>query len=181
AQLNLSTLRVVGASHLMTWQLKQPRILEFVFENINLPDSISNEPGSHGFVEFEIQPNSDLPLGVTIKNRAAIYFDYNAPVITSYVTTPIATSSVSDELAFEPLTIAPNPATTLAQIQLPRPLQATGTLRVWQADGKNVHLAQLPVGATQWSLDLSAWVPGVYWLEIQSEGLVKWTGKLIKQ
>jgi hypothetical protein len=45
-------------------------------------DSVHNEPKSHGYVVFRIKPLNTLATGDTIPNKAAIYFDYNAPVIT---------------------------------------------------------------------------------------------------
>lgn len=83
--LDLSTFKFKGASHPVNVQLLPNRELHFIFSNINLPDSTTNEPGSHGFVTFSIVPNENtLPLSL-IKNRAGIYFDFNEPVITDYV------------------------------------------------------------------------------------------------
>jgi hypothetical protein len=81
--LDLATLKVIATSHPCTWRLRSERILEFLFANIALPDSISDEPASHGFAAFTIQPRRDLAQGDSIHNRAAIYFDFNAPVITN--------------------------------------------------------------------------------------------------
>ena len=69
--------------------------LEFVFENILLPDSTTNFAGSNGFVQFEIQPLPDLPLGTQIKNNAAIFFDFNAPI-----TTNTAINTISEPSTF---------------------------------------------------------------------------------
>ena len=82
--LDLATLNVIGTSHPCTWRLINGRVLEFLFANIALPDSISNEPGSHGFAAFSIQPRSNLAQGDSIHNRVAIYFDFNAPVLTNH-------------------------------------------------------------------------------------------------
>lgn len=59
-------------------------IAKFIFHNINLPDSTSDEPGSHGFVQFSIQQRAGNFNGAVIQNRASIYFDNNPPVITNY-------------------------------------------------------------------------------------------------
>ena len=58
--------------------------MKFVFDNINLPDSISNEPGSHGYIEYTIRPRRDISEGAYITNRASIFFDLNSPIITNY-------------------------------------------------------------------------------------------------
>ncbi len=82
-QLDASTLRVTDASHPYSWRLYGESILEVRFDPIFLPDSFSNEPASHGFVAFNIRTQPNLPDGDSVLNRAAIYFDYNDPVITN--------------------------------------------------------------------------------------------------
>jgi hypothetical protein len=63
--------------------------MEFKFENILLVDSNTNEPLSHGFVRYRIQPKTNLSAGDSITNFAAIYFDFNEPVITNTAKTII--------------------------------------------------------------------------------------------
>ena len=84
-QLDITTLRVGGASHSFSWALNPERELVFTFDNIQLLDSTSNEPESHGFVNFSISPRVDLLPGERIENRVGIYFDFNDPVITNTV------------------------------------------------------------------------------------------------
>lgn len=57
-------------------------IAQWYFSNILLPDSNVNELGSHGFLKFKVKPLPIASTGFQIKNKASIYFDYNAPVIT---------------------------------------------------------------------------------------------------
>ena len=57
--------------------------------NIMLPDSNVNEAASHGFIRFRVKPVSTLTLGNTVPNKAAIYFDYNTPVVTNTAITTI--------------------------------------------------------------------------------------------
>ena len=100
--LDLSTLRVGGGSHPFTWQLESDRRLVFTFNNILLPDSLTNEIRSQGLVNFSIKPIPDIAFGTTINNKAAIYFDFNEPVITDSITrtilTPVFASSTHLEL-----------------------------------------------------------------------------------
>ena len=81
-QLLLNTLEVTASSHTCKTTMKS-NIVFFEFLNILLPDSNVNEIKSHGFVSFKIKPHASVPAGETINNKAAIYFDYNAPVITN--------------------------------------------------------------------------------------------------
>ena len=89
-KLNLSTIEFVNASHPvnLNW-INYQRNMEFKFENILLVDSNTNEPLSHGFVHYRIQPKTNLSAGDTIPNFAAIYFDFNEPVITNTAKTII--------------------------------------------------------------------------------------------
>lgn len=47
-----------------------------------LPPNVLSPEGM-GFVGFEVDLLSDLPSGTVIENNAAIYFDFNAPIITN--------------------------------------------------------------------------------------------------
>ena len=82
-KLDLSTFIPVFASHDYSAILNGDGLLEFHFDNIVLPDSASDEPGSQGYVVFRIQPISGLVGGDVINNTASIYFDDNAPIITN--------------------------------------------------------------------------------------------------
>ncbi|MDV7396849.1 hypothetical protein RZS08_35955, partial [Arthrospira platensis SPKY1] len=66
--LDPGSIRIGPASHPFRWDLSGNGLLEFRFEEINLPDSSSNEPASHGFVSFRIAQRNHLPLGTDIYN-----------------------------------------------------------------------------------------------------------------
>ncbi len=115
--LNPATLRVLNASHPFTWSLHGNGIVEFRFDGINLPDSTSDEPGSHGFVQFSVQPRSTLQLGAMADNTAYIYFDFNAPIITNTVTTTVV--STHEPILTIQLSAMPNPAHERVSILFP--------------------------------------------------------------
>jgi uncharacterized repeat protein (TIGR01451 family) len=81
-ELLLNTLELTASSHGCKATVKD-NVVYFELLNILLPDSNANEMKSHGFVSFRIKPHPSVPSGSTINNKAAIYFDYNAPVITN--------------------------------------------------------------------------------------------------
>lgn len=91
--LDLASLQIMAASHPYRLSLLNDRILEFTFDPIILPDSISNEPASHGFIKYSIVPNAAIPIGARAYNTAYIYFDFNTPVQTNTVETTISTAS----------------------------------------------------------------------------------------
>ncbi len=86
AFLTPATLQAGASSHSYELEVYDKNIVKFTFSNILLVDSTRNEPASHGFVKFKVQQSAAAALGSVIQNKAAIYFDYNAPVITNLTT-----------------------------------------------------------------------------------------------
>ncbi|WP_052600073.1 T9SS type A sorting domain-containing protein [Aureispira sp. CCB-QB1] len=84
--LDVNSVRIVGKSHpkLVTHVLPG-NVLRFEFQKINLPDSTTNENNSHGFIIFEVYPLQTIPNSTLLSNSAAIYFDFNDPIITNTV------------------------------------------------------------------------------------------------
>jgi uncharacterized repeat protein (TIGR01451 family) len=118
SQFDLASLQVIAASHPFYARQSNSRTkIEFFFENINLPPASADEPGSHGYVTFKIKPYHALAVGQIIENQAAIYFDYNFPMVTNTVTTtiaPLATQAFGQGRLFA---VYPNPASTQLNIQ----------------------------------------------------------------
>lgn len=114
--LDYSTFHDVELSHEGSYTLYENGVLKFEFYNIELPDSVSNEPQSHGFVEFKILPRKDCPEEAVILNKASIQFDYNDFIITNTVFNTVV-SNVYTEKSLE-LLIYPNPTRTDAVAEI---------------------------------------------------------------
>jgi uncharacterized repeat protein (TIGR01451 family) len=109
--LDLYSLQIIGSSHNVTPYLLPGRTVKFMFTNINLPDSTTNEELSHGYVAYKINLNTGLAPATEIKNTGYIYFDYNAPVVTNTTLNTIELSSGIHTKAAGSLSVWPNPAT----------------------------------------------------------------------
>ncbi len=83
--LDFESMRVLSTSHDMVPEALPGNILRFLFEDINLAAQSVDEPNSHGYVTFEIWPETNVLPETEIENSAAIYFDFNAPIITNTV------------------------------------------------------------------------------------------------
>ena len=79
--LDISTFQLMGASHDVSVR-SYNRIVKFIFDDIHLPDSTSDEANSKGFVQFRINSIPEAYVGDVIRNSANIYFDNNPPIIT---------------------------------------------------------------------------------------------------
>lgn len=110
SRLQLSSLEIVSSSHpaVVSWNSWE-RNMQFIFHNIMLPDSSANEPLSHGFIRYRIKTRQTLIAGDSIVNFAAIYFDYNDPVITNSVRTDIVLPTFINEGIGDRISVIPNP------------------------------------------------------------------------
>ncbi|MDC3309272.1 choice-of-anchor L domain-containing protein, partial [Crocinitomicaceae bacterium] len=81
--LNIFTVTPGVASHPYTFKMYGPRVLEWTFEDIQLPDSTTNEEASNGFLTFHVDQVPDLAPGTVINNDADITFDFELPITTN--------------------------------------------------------------------------------------------------
>ncbi|MFD2512359.1 IPT/TIG domain-containing protein [Pontibacter locisalis] len=114
--LDLSTLQLGAASHSYRYNVSgmgKP-VITWTFDNIMLPDSTSDEPGSHGFIQFTIKPKAGLPEKTAVENFADIFFDFNSPVRTNTTVNHIYDMPpvVNEEVRLEAEQIIASPAIT---------------------------------------------------------------------
>ena len=98
ANLDMSTFKVVNSSFPVQ-TIVDEHFIEFYFRNIWLPDSLSNEPESHGFVSYEIKPKPGLDDFTLVENTAHIVFDFNPAIVTNTVS-----STLVDEICYDTFT-----------------------------------------------------------------------------
>ncbi len=97
----------LGSSHTADVKLTNNK-LEFIFQNIKLPHKAINEPASHGWVAFKIKPKASVVVGDSLNNKAAIYFDFNFPIITNTATTVVTNTSAPVPVKLEYFSVANN-------------------------------------------------------------------------
>ena len=154
--------------------------LKFNFNNINLADSFSNEPASHGFVTFKAKLTPNLNLGTVIENTAYIYFDFNAPIVTNTAmnTIDLITSSHFQTVNND-ISVFPNPAKDELFISINHfKSKALSYLELYNISGQKV-LDQVILQNNS-KVDLSALSKGLYLLKTNVDGQVS-TVKIIKE
>jgi len=165
-----------------TFRMYGPRILEWKFNNIMLPDSNVNEPASHGFVTFKVNQVPNLPNGTVIENSAAIYFDFNAPIITntSWHTIndnffiSIAVTQVQSEN--NTTKIFPNPTTGIITIQIDQDFN-TATIQTFNTLGQLVSTNRTREARSNLTLPKEA---GIYFIRVEIDGVLH-THKVVKK
>ncbi len=180
SELDLNTFVMHRASHNYDLVING-NILTWRFFNINLPDSNANEPASHGFIEYSISPKPGLADGTTIENEAAIYFDFNAPVITKTTLNTMQTSlaGIADTETNDQFIVYPNPASQDLTL-IPR-FEISGRIDVSIVDLLGKHIQTVYQGSyipsSSIKTNVSPLAKGMYLLRIQHQGglsQVKW-------
>lgn len=180
--LDPASIKPGASSHHYQFDLTGPGIATFLFENILLPDSNVNQAGSNGFVQFSIRPRADAPLETVIENDAAIYFDFNDPVITNTVFHRLGENFLVD--TWQPrqpgaeISVSPNPfgdRTTLAI----KGLKKDGRLLLHVFDLQGMLVREQATSSAVFQLERGDWQAGVYLFNITQDGKPVGSGKLI--
>lgn len=111
--LDINSLHILHATHNANMYV-DGRTVKFRFDNINLPDSGTNMKGSMGAITYGIKQKVALLAGTKINNTAAIYFDYNSPIITNTTLNTInIPTNIQNVVAGDlSASVYPNPANT---------------------------------------------------------------------
>ncbi|MEZ4979341.1 MAG: T9SS type A sorting domain-containing protein [Chitinophagales bacterium] len=180
SNLDIHTLRNIQASHDFIMTIENNNELVFTFNNIQLPPKDVDEAASQGYVAFAISQNGELPVGTSIENTAAIYFDFNEAVITNTVVNTIVekTTGIKDANLDNLLSVYPNPSKGSFQVNLDAG-EIAKNVKVLDVLG-NVVLVLESSNSNNFLLNLEHSVAGVYFLEVEtSQGIA--IQKLIKQ
>lgn len=185
ATLDVRSIQLGATSHpyYLNLLFEGRNVLIFRFENINLPDSMASPEMSRGFVGFSIKRKPGLPIGTVIRNRAAIYFDFNAPVITNWaesiLTAPVGTAAARDKKP--KLLLSPNPTTGVFSVELSDTPSPETLLRVLSLTGQVVSETRIEPGSRRFMLDAGGLPAGLYVMQAISEGKIWAAEKFVKQ
>lgn len=160
-----STFAYLGSSHHPFTQING-NVVKFTFGNINLPDSTSDEPNSHGYIQYKIKVDESLPIGSTIENTAAIYFDFNAPVITNTTYNTVVAPTGFDEINNQQLHVYPNPANNQILIKTSNISVLNGTISIHDLTGKSIYSEKFKLNEHR--IDVGYLSKGVYFIVLET-------------
>jgi large repetitive protein len=175
-KLDFTAFEMVAASHKFEVQVvpdtnkvkRNYTVIKWIFDNINLLDSTSKEACSHGFVKYRFKNISTKTnyMKDSILNKAAIYFDFNPPVLTDTATTKFSTLTVSSleqyNLEFRAY---PNPTNGIVNIELAH--EADATIEVFNAVGQAISRQILRGSNGQ--VEMSGFQTGFYIVKIKTQ------------
>jgi hypothetical protein len=162
SDLDPSTLQIIGSTHTMEVDYLSGDVLKFNFNNINLPDSFSNEPQSHGWLRYTIAQDANLTPGTVIENTAYIFFDINPAIITNTTVNTIINPSGIAEQVNLPVQVYPVPASSEIQVRFGSDI--SGTITLMNTLGQSVHTQ--PLNGNAALIDVRMLPAGVYQLQV---------------
>ena len=182
AGLDLSTFEAGVASHTFQFQATGRQLI-WTFPNINLPDSLNNEPESRGFVTFRIKAKSTLLPGDKIINSATIYFDNLEGIATNEVENFIQHQNTGNSRKVSSLDIFPNPASGVVTVQFSGNVTQTEnldlqTLEVYDLQGRPVF-EKSDIGSYRTQLDLQVLPRGHYLVKGIDNNGEQYLGKIV--
>lgn len=181
--LDPATIQSGASSHPYRMDLLGEDILQFTFSNIMLPDSNINEAASHGFVHFRIAQQKDNPLETVIENSAAIYFDFNEPIITNTTFHTIGEDfvevmSATHEVFLPQVEVLfyPNPFVETATIDVKGMKTNQLLLRLYTSTGQLVR--EELMRAAPYTFQREGLQSGLYFFELMADGVLVSNGKM---
>ncbi|MEM6965473.1 MAG: FG-GAP-like repeat-containing protein [Bacteroidota bacterium] len=158
SDLDIQTFQLESTSHDNRVEINNENQISFIFNDINLPDSTSNEPASNGFIAYRIKPKAGLTVGDLLSNRAEIFFDFNPPIETNTVITEIVEPVGIQNLETNKVALFPNPTTGIVDIATALEI---AHIKIYNQQGQ---LQFIDFEKNQ--IDLSALASGVYFCKI---------------
>ncbi len=183
--LDPTTVRPGVSSHDYVWDMQGNGVVVFRFPNIVLPDSNANFDASQGFVKFRVSQRKDVPLGAKIENAAAIFFDFNPPIITNQTLHTVGknfilTKTDGPRIPNLQVKIVPNPARGQVQVQIAglENEDENPSFVLYSTVGQPVLRGNF--NSSKFEFQVGQLPQGVYFYEIRQEGKLAATGKIVK-
>ena len=185
AVLDITSVRPGASSHDYEFSISNQGILTFLFEDIMLLDSFSNEPESHGYVKFKINQIADLPKDTEIENKAAIYFDFNPPIITNTTWHTVGLPEEIISTVYTPFSreseikVFPNPAQSSFLVVVEDMVLNNGVVELYSTDGTLVKRSVIT--SVQPEISVEGLPKGMYFFTLKDQGQIKGKGRVILQ
>jgi len=164
SKFDVTSIVPVAASHEYTWSVENG-VLNVTFDHIMLVDSFKNEPLSHGFIKFEIALNRSTERNQDVSNLAGIFFDFNEPVITNEVITPIGKPVSTYDPDENPISLYPNPTNDIIHITSSNNSFKDAQIIIYNESGKIAMTTGLQAGSNR-QIDVSSLSSGFYIIQI---------------
>ncbi|MAN27794.1 MULTISPECIES: BspA family leucine-rich repeat surface protein [Mesonia] len=164
--LDYSTLKPISASDNYRVKITNDNQVEFIFDDINLPQENLDEEGSNGFIAYKIKAKDNVAIGDLILGNAQIYFDFNSPIITNMVSTEFVDNLGMNNANSEKsqVVIYPNPIKNILNLK-PNDGVVLEEISIYDLQGKKL----LSFNENLNQLNLENLSSGIYILNIKTD------------
>ena len=172
--LDLTSLQVAQTTHPVQVTLggEGGRVLRFEFQRINLLWAQGHGNKAQGFVEYSIEPRTNLPEGTQIRNRAHIHFEQgtlhtNTTLSTyeSVIDSGVVSAVLPIAFATKQLRVYPNPCINHLVVQ---DVKAGLPYKLFSRGGAMIKKGYLP---TTRRVETSGLTPGQHYLQVGSQSV----------
>lgn len=160
-KLDTATLKMVSSSHNYIL-VQEDDFLTWKFDAINLPPSEPNSFVGHGYITYEIKPNSGYAIGDIIENTAAIIFDFNPAIITNTTSTEFVNTLSLNQDNLNELLFYPNPVKNDLHIKNNTIIDE---IEINNIVGQKVFFVK--VNQTETTINFSTMSNGIYFIKIK--------------
>lgn len=151
---DINSLRVLESSHNATIRIKN-NILEIIFQTIML------DTGGHGNVLLKVKSKENLVINDVVSKNANIYFDYNYPILTNDANTIFQTLSNSIPTKDLEISMYPNPATSVVNIEAENTIKS---VELYDVQGRIIQIRK--TDSNEIMIDVSAYNSGIYFVKV---------------
>jgi len=185
-KLDMSSFKLIKQSHPGQVVFMAGNEVVFVYKDIYLQDSVSNDSASRGYIVFSVKPKSNLALNDVIRNQAVIVLDFTQNIRTNatqsrYILQP--TTSIL-ETPLKEMHLYPNPTKDYIHIKNRESVEKIHGVEYMLTNllGQQHSLKSVASGisAEDVKLDIRSLPTGLYILHsINAQGESKYLGKVI--
>lgn len=167
SDLDINSYQLISSSHNCD-VIRIGNTVTYRFMNIMLPDSVNNEPNSHGFINFKVNAINGLAMGTQIVDFANIYFDFNDPVLTNDAVVTLIDVTGIENHAIQSVIIYPNPAKESFNVMFNSNVSGLASLVMYDNTGRKVlnTQEQINVGQNKTNINTTSFESGLYFIEL---------------
>lgn len=161
--LDWTTLLILSSSHPMEVNMVDG-LVDFIFDDINLPPESSDPQGSQGYVTFKVKPVLGIELGDTINNTSDIFFDYNPAIETNTVSTTFVDELSTPEFEENLIVLFPNP--TFGLFNILSDVRIIEAVEVFSLVGQRIESVQF--NSKKVTLNMTNYQNGCYFVKVST-------------
>jgi hypothetical protein len=168
---DISTLVPLNSSHNFITKVNAS-VVEFIFENINLPFEDTN---NDGYITFKIKTKPTLVVGDSFSNNASIYFDYNPPIVTNTFTSIFQELGIQDFEFSDYFSLFPNPTEDVLHIKSTTTV-FINSVSIYNTLGQLIQVVTNPTN----TIDISTLKSGNYFIRLTTDKGIT-SGRFVKR